>query len=133
MKITTDPSQWNILIVDDEPDSIGVIEYVLKYYGSHVRAASSGPTCLTMLRQEKPHLMFLDIQMPGMSGWDVLQQVRQDILLKDLTIIALTAHAMAGDRERILKAGFDGYFSKPISPMTFIADLKEILNQRSLV
>ena len=69
--------------------------------------------------------------MPKMSGWEVLKQVREDAALKDVVVIALTAHAMHGDRERILAAGFDGYFSKPISPLTFVKDVSAILEARS--
>ncbi len=69
--------------------------------------------------------------MPKMSGWEVLKHIRENPALKDVIVIALTAHAMHGDRERILAAGFDGYFSKPISPLTFVKDVNAILESRS--
>ncbi len=123
----TDPSMWNVIIADDDPDSIGVVEYVLTFHGSKVRTANGGAACLEMLRQDRPTILFLDIQMPRMSGWDVIKEIRADTSLKDLLVIALTAHAMTGDRERVLAAGFDAYFSKPISPLTFINDVKAVV------
>ncbi len=127
----TDPSTWNVLIVDDEPDSVGVVEHIFVFHKARVRTASSGPACLELLKQEVPHILFLDIQMPKMSGWEVLKHIRENPTLKDVIVIALTAHAMHGDRERILAAGFDGYFSKPISPLTFVKDVNAILESRS--
>ena len=127
----SDLSTWNVLIVDDEPDSIGVVEHIFVFHQARVRTATSGPACLELLKQERPTILFLDIQMPKMSGWEVLKQIRQDVSLKDTVVIALTAHAMYGDKERILDAGFDGYFSKPISPLTFVKDVSAILESRS--
>jgi two-component system cell cycle response regulator DivK len=131
--MSSDPATWNVLITDDEPDSIGVVQHVLVFYGAKVRSTSSGAACIEQLRQEKPHILFLDIQMPKMSGWDVLKYIRADDALGNLMVVALTAHAMAGDREQILAGGFDGYFSKPISPMSFIPQVQEMLQQRSRV
>ncbi len=82
---------------------------------------------MEMLRQERPTMLFLDIQMSRMSGWDVIKEIRADPSLRDLLVIALTAHAMTGDRERVLASGFDAYFSKPISPLTFINDVKAVV------
>jgi CheY-like chemotaxis protein len=129
----TDSSTWNIVIVDDEPDSIGVAEYVLQFHGAKVRTALNGISGLDLLHQERPTALLLDIQMLKMSGWDVLKAIRQDGQLKGLPVIALTAFAMSGDKERILAAGFDGYLSKPISPMTFISEMDALLNSRSLL
>jgi CheY-like chemotaxis protein len=127
----SDPSTWNVLVVDDEPDNIGVVEYILLFHNAKVRIANSGLACLESLKQERPTVVLLDIQMPLMSGWDVLKEIRNDENLRDLTVIALTAHAMAGDREKALAAGFDGYISKPISPLSFVDDVKAIVISRS--
>ncbi len=124
------PSSWNVLIADDDADSVGVAEYVLTFHGAVVRSARTGAACLEMLRQERPTLLLLDIQMPGMSGWTVVQEIRKDAVLKDLLVIAMTAHAMTGDRERILAAGFDAYFSKPISPLALIKDIQSVMQSK---
>jgi CheY-like chemotaxis protein len=125
--MATDPSTWNIVITDDDPDSIGVAQYVLEFSGARVRTAGCGSACLELIRQERPTLLLLDIQMPRMSGWDVLREIRQDDSLRSLLVIALTAHAMTGDRERILETGFDGYISKPINPLAFVSEVKAFL------
>jgi CheY-like chemotaxis protein len=127
----SDPSTWNVLVVDDEPDNIGVVEYILLFHNAKVRIANTGFACMEILRQERPTLLLLDIQMPVMSGWDVLKEIRNDEKLRDLTVIALTAHAMSGDHEKALAAGFDGYISKPISPLSFVDDVKAIVMSRS--
>jgi CheY-like chemotaxis protein len=126
-----DPATWNVIIIDDEPDSVGVVEYVCRFHNASVRTANSGQAGLDLIRQEKPTIVFLDIQMPKMSGWDVIQQIRADSSLADLVAIAITAHAMSGDKERTLGAGFNGYLAKPISPLTFVSDVKAILQTRA--
>lgn len=126
-----DPATWNVIIIDDEPDSVGVVEYVCRFHNASVRTANAGQVGLDLIRQEKPNIVFLDIQMPKMSGWDVIQQIRADSSLADLVAIAITAHAMSGDKERTLEAGFNGYLAKPISPLTFVSDVKAILEARA--
>src|SRR5215472_10017105 len=101
----TQPSTWNLVIVDNEPDSIGIVEYVFKFHNARVRSATSGPACIALLNEELPDVLFLDIQMPGMTGWEVLKHIRGDSKMKDLVVIAMTANAMYGDRERILNGG----------------------------
>ena len=123
-------SLWNVLIVDDELDNIGVIEYVLNYHGAHYKTADSGASCLRMLAHEQPTLVLLDIQMPQMSGWEVLKLIRADPALVNLPVIAVTAHAMVGDKQRAIDAGFDGYITKPISPLTFVEEIETILLNR---
>jgi CheY-like chemotaxis protein len=131
--MATDPSTWNIVIADDDPDSIGVAQYVLEFSGARVRTAACGSVGLELIRQERPTFLLLDIQMPRMSGWDVLREIRQDDSLRSLLVIALTAHAMAGDRERILEAGFDGYIPKPISPLTLVSEVKAFMEATEVV
>jgi two-component system cell cycle response regulator len=125
-----DPATWNVIIIDDEPDSIGVVEYVCRFHNANVRTANGGQVGLDLIRQQKPNIVFLDIQMPKMSGWDVIRQIRDDNSLADIVAVAITAHAMAGDKERTLEAGFNGYLAKPISPLTFISDVKAILQSQ---
>lgn len=126
----TDPSTWDVLIVDNESDSIGVIELVMEYHKASVRTAVSGTECLTALAMRAPYILYLDIQMPEISGWDILKAIRSNDSLKHITVIATTAKAMMGDRERILKAGFDGYFAKPIQPLELIKDTTAVLLSR---
>jgi two-component system cell cycle response regulator DivK len=126
-----DTTAWNVLVVDDEPDSIDVVKYILEFHNAQVRTADSGADCLEMLRQEVPSFVLLDVQMPRMSGWDVLKTIREESNWRNLPVIAVTAHVMEGDRERILQAGFDGYIPKPVSPFTLVDELKAILQTKS--
>jgi CheY-like chemotaxis protein len=123
-------SDWKVLVVDDEPDNMGVIELVMSFYEAKVRTAESGMTCLELMEQERPTLLLVDIQMPGMSGFELLEKIRERDDWKDIPLIAVTAHAMFGDYERIIAAGFDGYIPKPISAMTLIDEIKTMLTAK---
>lgn len=137
--LTSNPEDWHILLVDDEPDNLAVLEMVLSYSGSTVTCMRSGQAALNALRQNTFDLALMDIRMPVMSGYDVLKAIREmpNPEQSDMVIIAITAHAMAGDRERMIEAGFDGYISKPVEVPTIMDTLREIvenhLDQRNLV
>jgi CheY-like chemotaxis protein len=119
-----DLSDWNVLVVDDEPDNIGVIELVLSFHSAVVRTAESGAECLELMAKEMPTLLLADIQMPHMSGIELLAKVRENPSWQNLPVIAVTAHAMMGDLERFTAAGFDGYIPKPISAMSLIDEIE---------
>lgn len=122
----SDVASWTVLIVDDEPDNVGVPEGILTFYGADVHSAENGVKGLELLQTVTPTLILLDLSMPEMDGWEMLQALRKHHDWKDLCVIALTAHAMTGDREKVMEAGFDGYISKPIDLMTFIDEIKKI-------
>src|SRR5579859_6945951 len=125
-----DVSAWKVVFIDDEPDNLGVVQFILQFHNASLRTAVDGMTGLQLLREEMPSFLLLDIQMPNMTGWEVIEVIRNEDILKDLSVIAVTAHAMNGDREKALRAGFDGYITKPISAMTFINDIKSIIETR---
>lgn len=125
-----DLSNWKVIIVDDEPDNIGVIELVLQFHDAVVKTAESGQECLQLLESERPSMLLIDVQMPGMSGYELLEIIRKDPRWDDIPVIAITAHAMTGDDTRIISAGFDGYIPKPINVMTLIDELNTILEGR---
>ncbi len=122
-----DPSQWDVLIVDDEPDNVGVLELVLEFHNAHTRVASSGEECLQHMREQAPTFVLVDIQMPGMTGYELLKLIRANAAWRDIPVIAVTAHAMSGDEERIIRAGFDGYLAKPIDVVSLVDDLRAML------
>ncbi len=124
-----DISSWNLVVIDDEEDNLNLMEYLLDFLRIRCRAALSGKLGLDLIRVERPNLVLLDLQMSGLSGYDVLSLIRKDPELADLTVIALTAQAMPFDREKALSAGFDGYITKPISPPTFINDIVACLQE----
>jgi CheY-like chemotaxis protein len=124
------PAQWSTLIIDDEPHNIGVAAYILDFHDVRTRTATNGPDGLAMLREEKPTFLLLDIQMPVMTGWDVLKRIREDEQLKDVCVIAFSAHLIGEQKDKALEAGFDGYLGKPVSPASFIDDIKSIVQKR---
>jgi CheY-like chemotaxis protein len=102
-----------IAVVEDNADNRLVAQAILgDLY--ELTEYEAGPPALVGLRQERPDLVLLDISLPGMDGVAVLREIRADAGLRDLPVIALTAHAMAGDREKYTAFGFDDYVTKPI-------------------
>ncbi|MEZ4736391.1 MAG: histidine kinase N-terminal 7TM domain-containing protein [Caldilineaceae bacterium] len=104
-----------IFIIEDNETNIHTFTDYLLASGYDVHVARSGAEALLSLRKNKPDLILMDIQMPGMDGLEVMQQVRQEETLRHVPIVALTALAMPGDRDRCLAAGADEYISKPVS------------------
>ncbi len=125
-----DLSEWKVLIVDDEPDNLGVLELVFRFHKATVFTAESGSQCLERLDNVDPSLLLVDIQMPVMSGYDLLRMLRKNPRWSSLPVIAVSAHAMAGDSERALEAGFDGYITKPISAQTLAETVKALVDTK---
>ena len=118
---------WDILIVEDDPSSLDVALRLLKHYGATVHIAENGQEGLDQIRKVSPKFVISDLSMPVMDGWIMINRIKNDRAISDIPIIALTAHAMIGDRERAIAAGFHNYLSKPLSPATFIHDLLNLL------
>jgi CheY-like chemotaxis protein len=104
-----------ILIVDDKATSRELLRIVLEKQGYAVLEADDGEKALQKARIDNPDLILLDLQMPIRNGYEVLRELRQDPRYAALPIIAITASAMQGDREKALAAGFTGYLTKPVS------------------
>ncbi len=118
---------WKVLVVDDEPDSLEVATRMLKLAGAEVLTAENGRDGLEIARQWKPRFILSDLSMPVMDGWKMLDQLRHNLATRDIPVIALTAHDMPGDRERVFAAGFHNYIAKPLDPTKFIRQLANIL------
>ena len=112
---TNGAARLKVFIADDNETNTNVFTDYLRSRGYEVDVAHNGADALLRLREAKPDLILMDIQMPGMDGLEVMQQVRKDDGLQHIPIVALTALAMPGDRDRCLAAGADEYLSKPIS------------------
>jgi two-component system cell cycle response regulator DivK len=111
-----------ILVVDDNQDSRELIVKVLKSKGYQMIEAVDGEDALEKVTAENPDLILMDISIPKIDGYEVTRRLKSQANFKNTPIIALTAHAMKGDREKALEAGCDGYISKPI-------DIHEIPDQ----
>jgi len=107
-----------ILIVEDSPDNMKLFRTLLTLRKHTVVSLASGDGLLETITAGPPDLVLMDIQLPGRDGFSLLAEIRQSAH-KALRVVALTAHAMAGDRERAMQAGFDGYITKPIDIRTF--------------
>jgi len=116
-----------ILIIEDNPANIELMSFLLGAYGHTPFSAPDGPRGVAAARSERPDLIACDVNLPGMDGFAVLAALKADPALAGVPILAVTALAMAGDREKVLAAGFDGYISKPIEPDSFVAELEAFL------
>ena len=126
-------TNWKILAVDDEPDNLSLLEDILSFFNVSITPCHSGAEALEVLKREQFDLMLLDIQMPQLSGWDVIQLVRQhaDPAIRNMLVVAVTALAMPKDRDRTVEAGFNGYIGKPIEVENFMRTLQEITQRES--
>ena len=120
-----------ILIADDNAVSLELVADALAAPGYRIVEASNGNDALAKVRSERPQLVLLDIQMPELNGFEVLRQIRALDPSVRCQILALTAFAMEGDRERVLAAGFDGYIAKPISITKVRETVRRLLNLQS--
>lgn len=116
-----------ILIIEDNPANIELMSFLLSAYGHAPLSAADGPRGVAAARSERPDLIACDVNLPGMDGFAVLAELKGDPALAGVPILAVTALAMTGDREKVLAAGFDGYISKPIEPESFVAELEAFL------
>jgi two-component system, cell cycle response regulator DivK len=107
-----------ILIVEDSPDNMKLFRTLLTLRGHEVTGLPGGDGLLETIARTAPVLMLMDIQLPGRDGFALVQEIRESPY-QSLRVVALTAHAMSGDRERALGAGFDGYITKPIDIRAF--------------
>jgi CheY-like chemotaxis protein len=119
-----------IVVVEDQPDNLKLITAVLTLKGHRVVALQSGDRLVATLRGERPTpaLVLLDIQLPGRDGFSVLADVQNMEGDRPWKVVALTAHAMPGDREKVLAAGFDGYIPKPIDVRTFPEEIARFIS-----
>jgi|SRR6266852_3166950 len=118
-----------VLVADDNPVSRELIREILETDDCEVIEASDGREALEKLRQHQPDLALLDIQMPVLDGNTVIRELRADPRFSQLPVVALTAYAMQGDREKALSLGFDSYITKPIDIPVFRAKVAELLRK----
>lgn len=116
-----------ILIVEDNPINMKLAARLLEYAGHEVLQAEDATAGLCLARERQPDLVLMDIMLPGMDGIAALGELRADPATAHLKVAALTSYAMKGDRERLLEAGFDGYFAKPIRHKEFLAGVAGLL------
>jgi|SRR5688572_9077820 len=116
-----------VLIADDKESSRELVRTVLEHAGCVVEEAADGREALAKIMYDSPNLVVLDLHMPGLDGFEVMETLRQNPQYASLPIVALTASAMQGDRERALAAGFVDYMTKPVSLSVLRNRLLELL------
>jgi len=122
-------SAAEILIIEDNYFSIQLMAYLLERANYIVKYVFNGEEGLEMLKKSKPDLIILDIHLPGIDGYKVVKSIKALPALAKVPLVAVTAMAMVGDREKILNEGFDFYISKPIQPETFVKQIEFILKK----
>ncbi len=122
-----------ILVVEDNPRNMRLIRMTLGAKGYTLLKATNGEEALDMATRERPDLILMDIQLPKMSGLEVTSKLRQVPACSRVPIIALTASAMKGDREKFIEAGCDAYLSKPINTRELPGIVAEMLQQRQKI
>ena len=117
-----------ILVVEDNPQNFELVEFLLEDAGFSVRHAVDAAEMRRELAAGLPAMILMDIQLPGVDGMTLVGEVRALPDAGKLPIVALTAHAMRGDRERFIAAGFDGYISKPVAVDSFVSEVASYLD-----
>jgi CheY-like chemotaxis protein len=113
-----------ILLIEDNAQNRYLATFLLQQHGYAVEAAEDGPRGIALAEAIRPAMILLDIQLPGMDGYEVARRLRAVAALRDTPIVAVTSYAMPGDRDKALAAGCTGYVEKPIDPDTFIDALR---------
>jgi two-component system, cell cycle response regulator DivK len=121
-----------ILVVEDNPLNLKLVRDVLQFAGYDVIEAQSGEEGLRVAQQDPPDLVLMDLQLPGIDGTETLRRLREGSLGRDVPVVAVTAFAMAEDRERASQAGFDGFVEKPISVRELPGQVEAFLDGRAL-
>jgi two-component system, cell cycle response regulator DivK len=114
-----------VLIVEDNEKNMKLFRDVLQVTGYRTLEAATGEDAIELAVAHEPALVLMDVQLPGIDGIEALSRLRADERTASIPVLALTAQAMQGDRERFLKAGFDGYLSKPVDVAELVASVRE--------
>jgi two-component system cell cycle response regulator len=116
-----------ILVIDDNPANLDLMLYLLRAFGHTAHGASDGLAGFEAAQSGDLALVLTDVLMPGIDGYELVRRLKADTRFHGIPVVAVTALAMAGDRERIAAAGFDGYIGKPIDPERFVAQIEAYL------
>ena len=116
-----------ILLVEDNPVNRRLAEFLLRSQGYQVRAATNAQEAFDTIKAERPDLILMDVQLPGMDGLEATKKLKEEPTTRDIPVVAVTSYAMKGDREKALAAGCSGYITKPIDKDTFVQEVATVL------
>ncbi len=119
-----------VLVVEDNKDNLELMSYALRRAGYEVISAATGEEGIELALSEKPCFILMDINLPGIDGIEATKRIRSSEADGRVPIIAITSYAMRGDMEKILAAGCDGYFEKPIDPLTIVEQIVWLLETK---
>jgi CheY-like chemotaxis protein len=120
-----------ILVIEDNPTNLELMTYLLKAFGHETASAGDGEAGVEAALTTAPDLILCDLALPRMDGFGVAARLKAEPSLAGVPLIAVTASAMVGDRDKVLATGFDGYITKPISPETFVSEVEGYLRGRA--
>lgn len=118
-----------VLVIEDNEDNMELITFILESNGYQTLKAETGRQGFELTLQERPDFIILDIQLPDILGTEVLRMIRKSEVGDSIPIISMTSYAMAGDREKLLAAGCDGYIEKPIDPLSVMDQIKKVIGE----
>jgi len=121
-----------VLVVEDNENNMKLICLVLAKYGYEPIQAFTGLDGVEKAIAERPDIILMDVQLPDINGMEAVKRIRMVDEMQKIPIIAITSYAMSGDREMILKMGCNGYFEKPVNPLTIVKDIEKIVNSTVL-
>ena len=119
----------NVMVVEDNEKNRKLMRVILKAKGYNVVEAATGEEAIGILKNQKPDIILMDIQLPGIDGLTLIKQIKADTSTKDVPILAVTAYAMKGDEQKIMAAGADGYLSKPINTQELPAIVEKYIHK----
>lgn len=120
-------AQQTVLVVDDNEDNRRILRDLLRSAGYEVIEATTGEDGVATARARTPHLILMDIQLPGIDGYEATRRIKADDTLRPIPLIVVTSYALSGDDAKALAAGADAYVAKPFSPRAMLAKIREYL------
>ena len=118
-----------ILVIEDNPANMELMTYLLTAFGHTPIAARDGEAGVAAALRHIPDLILCDLALPGLDGYGVARRLKTEETMRGVPLIAVTASAMVGDRDKVIASGFDGYITKPITPETFVAEVETYLKR----
>jgi two-component system cell cycle response regulator DivK len=118
-----------ILVVEDQEDNRQIIRDMLTFTDCEIIEAESGERALAAIARQRPDLILMDIQLPGMDGYEATRRIKADPALRSIPIIAVTSYALSGEEQKARAAGVDDYVPKPYSPRQLLAKIRQYLPQ----
>ena len=120
-------ADWHVLVVEDEADSMEVVRQILEFQGIQCLPALSAEDALEILDDTIPTLVIIDLALPGMNGWDLLEEIKGDARWSRIPRVAVTAYHSLEVAQEAIAVGFDAYFPKPIEATSFVRELRNIV------